>query len=176
LSGISLGARVLVKRELAKSFDGAVSDAKALKSRSPFVGPFLVTQDMGRGNWRVAGLEKLKKVDPVFHESNLKLLVRHESAVPRTPGLKHMDMFWPDDTRRVQEVVEKRSLHGFTQYRVKFIGGMDGDPGTWLALNQLHLFDQQKILDFVKASARPSQPRTSILLDGPVPDAVSLRA
>jgi hypothetical protein len=175
LSGIEVGSQVLVKRELVKAFDGPVTDAKAIKSRSPFVGPFPVVEDKGHGNWRLVGLERLNKVQPVFHESALKLLGRRKVSAPTQPGLRHGDLFWPDGSRRVLEVVEVRSLHGFTHHRVKFVGGAADDPGTWLALNQLHLFDQQKILDFI-AKAGPYQPPAGVDLDRPAFNAVSLRA
>ncbi len=151
-SGIAVGALVMVKRKLVTAADSAFGNKKAAKSRPPFVGPYLVTKDEGYCNWRLSGLEDLR-VDPVFHESVLKLHTKHAAPAATQAGLRFGDLTWPDGSRRVQQVLDKRSWHGAVQYLVRLVGSVPTDPGVWFSYSQLHSVDQQKISEFDSSSA-----------------------
>ena len=150
-SGIKVGDQVFVPRDLVKALDSSYGDSKAIKMRSPFFGPFFVTEDEGFGNWRLSGLGDLR-VQPVFHESVLKLRRRFSSPAVGQPWLRHGDMHWPDGSRRVQRVVQKRVWNGAVQYLVQFVGGAESDPGFWISSSQINSVDQQKISEFNSSS------------------------
>ena len=150
-SGITVGDQVFVPRELIKAADNSYGNSKAAKMRDPFLGPYYVVGDEGFGNWRLSGLEGLR-VDPVFHESALKLRRQFSTPAVGQPWLRHNDMHWPDGSRRVQQVLQKRDWNGAVQYLVSFVGGAVSDPGFWVSSSQLNSLDQQKILEFNSSS------------------------
>ena len=154
-SNIRVGSWVYVKRELVKLADSPFDNNKAAKTRNPFVGPYRVAADESNGNWRLDGFENAR-LDPVFHESTLKLHGKLETPAPVQKGPRHGDMFWPDGIPRVREVMAKRSWYGTTQYLVKHHGSSAEDPGVWSGPSQLHFVDHQKITAFDPSFERDS--------------------